>query len=197
MTPKTFIFIGRSGCGKGTQAALLEDALSKQEHKLPIAHLETGKLFRDFIKGATHTQEVSKGILEAGGLQPEFLTVFLWSQFLVMNMRKDCHLIIDGTPRRRDEAAVLHTAFEFYLRTNPHIIVLNVSREWSESRMMERKRKDDTVRDIELRLNWFDAEVAPAIEYYRNNSFYSFHEINGERSVEEIHKEIVKTVGLV
>jgi len=197
MTPQTFVFIGRSGCGKGTQAALLEEILSKKDTKLPIVHLETGKLFREFIKGATHTQEISKQILENGGLQPEFLTINLWADFLVMNMRKECHLILDGTPRRRDEAAVLHTAFEFYLRTNPHIIFINVSRGWSESRMMERKRKDDTKRDIELRLNWFDDEVAPAIDYYRNNSFYSFHEINGERSVSEIHADIVKMLNLV
>ncbi|MFA6459517.1 MAG: nucleoside monophosphate kinase [Candidatus Paceibacterota bacterium] len=196
MTPQTYIFMGRSGCGKGTQAGLLEKLLENKKEKLPTVHLETGKLFRDFIKGATHTQEVSKTILESGGLQPEFLTVYLWSAFMVMNMRKDCHLIVDGTPRRRDEAAVLHTAFEFYMRTNPHIIYLDVSRTWSEKHMLERKRQDDNKRDIELRLNWFDTDVAPAIEYYRNNPFYSFHSVNGERAIEEIHADIVKILGL-
>lgn len=197
MNQKTIIFIGRSGCGKGTQAVLLEQLLEKNDPKLPIVHLETGKLFRDFIKGATHTQEVSKTILESGGLQPEFLTVHLWADFLVMNMRKDCHLIIDGTPRRRDEAAVLHTAFEFYLRNKPEIVYLNVSRGWSETRMLERKRKDDTKQDIQLRLDWFDAEVVPAIDYYRDNPFYVFHDVNGERTIEEIHEDLVRRLNLV
>lgn len=196
MNPQTIIFIGRSGCGKGTQAQLVEKILEQKSPEKIIVHLETGKLFREFIKGATHTQEVSKNILEGGGLQPEFLTVHLWAGFLVGNMRKDCHLLIDGTPRRRDEASVLHTAFQFYERTKPHVIYLNVSREQSEARMLERKRKDDTKQDIQLRLDWFDQEVMPAVEYYRNNAFYSFHDINGERPIEEVHNDIVKSLGL-
>lgn len=196
MNPQTFLFIGRSGCGKGTQAALLENLLADRDAKYPIVHLETGKLFREFIKGATHTQEVSKAILEDGALQPEFLTVYLWADFMVRNMRKECHLIVDGTPRRRDEASVLHTAFEFYARINPQIIFINVSRGWSEERMLERKRQDDNKRDIEARLNWFDTEVMPTIDFYRHNSFYDFHEVDGEKSIEAVHADIVKKLNL-
>lgn len=195
MKPQTFLFIGRSGCGKGTQAALLEKLLEHREPKMSIVHLETGKLFREFIKGATYTQEISKNILESGKLQPQFLTVALWSNFFVMNVRKECHLIIDGTPRRKDEASVLHTAFEFYDRVKPNIILLNVSRGWSEERMLERQRADDTKRDIELRLNWFETEVVPTIDYYKNNPFYAFHDINGEQPVESIHADIKKALG--
>ena len=195
MTPQTYIFIGRSGCGKGTQAALLEKILREKTDN-HIAHLETGKLFRDFFNGATITQEMAQTIYNNGLLQPEFLTVHLWSDFLVMNMKKETTLIIDGTPRRQNEALVLHTAFEFYHRDSAHVIYINVPRESSHQRMVERKREDDTERDIELRLNWFDTEVLPAIEYYRKNPFYKVHEINGERPIEEVHADIVKTLGL-
>ncbi len=194
MHPSTIVFIGRSGCGKGTQANLIEEFLKKQDSDLSVVHLETGKLFREFVEGATYSQEKSKNLYKSGSLQPEFLTVHLWGDFLIRNMRKDSHLIIDGTPRRQDEASVLHTAFEFYERQKPHIFFINVSREWSETRMIERKRTDDTKQDIELRLNWFDKEVVPAIEYYKHNPFYNFHEINGERTIEEIHEDIVKIV---
>jgi adenylate kinase family enzyme len=197
MNPQTFIFIGRSGCGKGTQAALLEKALKNNNIDRPIVHLETGKFFRDFFKGATYTHEKSKKIYDTGGLQPEFLTVHLWSDFLVTYMKNDAHLIIDGTPRRRNEATVLHSAFQFYARTQPIIIHLNVSREWSEARMTERKREDDTSRDIQLRLDWFDAEVIPTIDYYRDNAFYKYVEVDGQKSVEEVHADIVKMAGLV
>ena len=93
MTPKTFIFIGRSGCGKGTQAELLQKILEQKFREMSMLHLETGKLFREFINGKTYTQELSHFIYEAGGLQPEFLTVHLWSDFFVGNMKKDLLLI--------------------------------------------------------------------------------------------------------
>jgi len=197
MTEKTFIFIGRSGCGKGTQAELLQKVLAEKSPEIQILHLETGKLFREFITGKTHTQELSRFIYDAGGLQPEFLTVHLWSDFFVANMKKNLHLIIDGTPRKLHEASVLHSAFEFYQREKPQIIFLNVSRKWSEARMLARKRMDDNKQDIEARLDWFDADVVPAIDFYRNNAFYDFHDVDGERAIEEIHADIVKRVGLV
>ncbi|MBU6426769.1 nucleoside monophosphate kinase [Patescibacteria group bacterium] len=196
MKPQTFIFIGRSGCGKGTQAALLDKALKKQTPKMPIVHLETGKLFRDFIQGKNYTHELSKKIYENGGLQPEFLTVHLWSDFFAENMKVDANLIIDGTPRKLAEARILHTAFEFYGRGRPKVILLNVSRKWSEDRMLERHRADDNKRDIKARLDWFDTEVAPTVEFFRNNSFYEFFDIDGERAIEAIHSDIVKTLDL-
>lgn len=196
MTPQTLIFTGRSGCGKGTQAALVEDVLKKMTPETPIVHLETGKLFRQFIQGKNYTHEISRKIYEAGGLQPEFLTVHLWSDFFVADMREGAHLIIDGTPRKHTEARILHTAFEFYDRVKPQIILLNVSRDWSEARMMERKRADDNKRDIEARLDWFDKEVAPTVEFFRRNSFYDFHDVDGERGIDEIHEDIVNRLRL-
>jgi adenylate kinase family enzyme len=197
MIPKTFIFIGRSGCGKGTQAQLLEKFLVEKSPGILVVHLETGKLFREFIKGKTYTHDLSRAIYESGGLQPDFLAVHLWSDFFVLEMKKDVHLIIDGTPRKLHESKILHTAFEFYKCEKPQVILLNVSRKWSEDRMLARKRVDDNKRDIAARLNWFDTEVTPAIDFYRDNSFYDFHDIDGERTIGEIHSDIVKRVGLV
>jgi adenylate kinase len=197
MLPKTFILIGRSGCGKGTQAELLEKFLKEKSPNIPIIHLETGKLFREFIKGKKYTHEMSRIIYENGGLQPEFLTVHLWSDFFVDNMKEGVHLIIDGTPRKLHEARILHTAFEFYKREKPQIIYLNVSRKWSEEKLLARKRVDDNKRDIKARLDWFDTEVAPTIDFYRNDSFYDFHDVDGERTIGEIYEDIVKRVGLV
>ena len=197
MTPQTFIFTGRSGCGKGTQAELLEKILTEKSPEISVVHLETGKLFREFIVGESYTQGLSKMINKAGGLQPEFLTIHLWSDFFVKNIRENVHLITDGTPRKINEAKVLHTAFEFYKREKPKIIFLNVSRAWSKERMLARKRADDSLSDIEARLDWFDADVVPTIDFFRDNPFYDFHDVNGERTIEEIHDDIVKKVGLV
>ena len=51
MELQTFIFIGRSGCGKGTQVTLLQEHIKKQDHKRHILfYIETGERFRQFIK---------------------------------------------------------------------------------------------------------------------------------------------------
>ena len=68
---------------------------------------------------------------------------------------------------------------------------MNVSKEWSFTRMMERKRADDTPEKIQNRLDWFEKDVTPAINFFKNKDRYNFIEINGEQTVEEVHKEII------
>lgn len=196
MTPLTIIFTGRSGCGKGTQAELLDQFLKENTPEIPVIHLETGKLFREFIQGENYTHELSKKIYEHGGLQPEFLTIHLWSDFFVTNMQKNSHLIIDGTPRKLNESETIDSALRFYGRDKVNVVEINVSRQVSEERMLERKRSDDNKRDIEARLDWYDKEVVPAVDFFKNKSLYDFHEIDGERSIDDIHSDIVKTLGL-
>ena len=49
MNPQTFVFIGRSGCGKGTQAKLLQDVLKEKNPDQEIFYIETGANFRKFL----------------------------------------------------------------------------------------------------------------------------------------------------
>lgn len=194
MTPKTFIFSGRSGCGKGTQVDLLIKKLQEVDSVRSLVHLETGKLFREFIKGETYTQKISNKIYDAGGLQPEFLTISLWANFFIGQMKENVHLVVDGTPRKHHEAIVLDSAMKFYKREKPFFVHLNVSRKWAEERLLGRHRVDDNKEDILARLDWYDTDVVPAIQFYKNNPDYVFLEINGEQTVEDVHKDILKTI---
>ena len=45
---QSFIFMGRSGCGKGTQAKLLMEYLKKIDPARDIFYLETGAGVREF-----------------------------------------------------------------------------------------------------------------------------------------------------
>lgn len=190
MEPVTCIFMGRSGCGKGTQAKLLMDYLhTKSDHK--ITYVETGERFRAFIKEQGHSSELSREIAQTGGLQPEFLAVWNWATLFVETISGDEHLILDGMPRRIREAHVLDSAMGFYKRTMPLVIHIQTSKEWSKNRMMERKRADDTEDDIERRLSWFDIEVTPIFEFYERDRNYNYIVINGEQSVEDVHNELI------
>jgi adenylate kinase family enzyme len=61
---------------------------------------------------------------------------------------------------------------------------------------MLRKRHDDTEEGIEKRLNWYQDEVVPAIDYYNQHPYYNVVEVNGEQSVEDVHKEILQKISL-
>src|SRR3989344_8626852 len=191
MDKLSIMFMGRSGCGKGTQANLLMEFLKKNDPAREIFYLETGAGVREFNKQSSYSSELSKKIYLEGGLQPEFISIWVWSSMLIKYMKEDIHLIMDGTPRRLDEARALDSAFEFYKIIKPNFILLNVSREWSKERMLSRKRPDDHISDIESRLDWFEKEVVPAINFYRGNPDYNFLEINGEWTQEEVHKELL------
>ena len=88
--PRVFIFIGRSGCGKGTQADLIMKHLCEHDKSCKTVHVETGALLREFRKGETLTQKKCAEIMEAGGLMPEFLVVGLWSEYLMKNIEGGC-----------------------------------------------------------------------------------------------------------
>jgi adenylate kinase family enzyme len=194
MNPQTFIFIGRSGCGKGTQAKLLIDYLKGHDQAHSVFYLESGAVFRKLIAENTHTAKLAKRIYEAGGLQPEFLAVWVWANLLIDTMTGEEHLVIDGTPRKPREAHVLDSAFKFYKREKPTVVHLDVSREWSVSKLTDRNRPDDNPGDIEARLNWFESEVMPAINFFRGNSYYRVLDINGEQPIEKVHADVVASI---
>lgn len=191
MLPQSFIFIGRSGCGKGTQAKLLEEYLNKINPQRKVFYLETGAEFRKFIRNDGYTQKLSKKIYYEGGSQPEFISVYMWSHLLVKNFEKDEHLIVDGTPRKLHEAGALHSVFDFYKRDKPYFIFINIGEKWAMERMKDRGRIDDNLRDIKARLSWYETDVIPAIGFYRDNAKYHFLEINGEQAIEKVHKDIL------
>lgn len=196
MNQKSFIFIGRSGCGKGTQAKLLSDYLKKIDPSREILYVQSGQEFREFIKGNSETQKLSKAIYDVGGLQPEFLAIYMWANVLVNKFTKNEHVIMDGMPRKFHEAGVLESIFDFYKLEKPVVINIDISKEQSIDRLMARGRVDDNREDIAERLSWYETDVVPAIAFYENNPKYNFIKIDGNRSIEDVHKDIIEKANL-
>ena len=190
-----FVFIGRSGCGKGTQADLLQNFL-KEKGIGPTLYIETGDLFRDFIKGETFAQKRSREFYENSIRQPDFLACHMWSHLLLSSCEEGTTAIFDGTPRSLAEAQVLASAFPFFGFDKKYVIHIDVSRKWSQERLLLRGRADDQAGDkIEKRLDWYDKDVVPAVEYFKNDPEVTFLHINGEQSVESVHDEIMNRLG--
>lgn len=194
MDSQAFVFLGRSGCGKGTQAELLSAYLGKKGKK--VLHVETGKAFRNLALGDGLAGENIQKILKNGDLIPVFLPIWVWTDFLIKNFTGQEDLILDGVCRRKEEAIALDSAFDFYRIEKLNIILVNVSKEWSRDKLIARKRADDTPEKIENRLAWYEVDVLPSLRYFREKAGYNFIEINGEQTVEEVHKDIIKALGI-
>lgn len=194
----TFIMMGRSGCGKGTQADLLIAYLKEKgivSDQAPLFYLEMGDKFRELVSGTSHTSRLSKAVMERSERQPSFLAISIWSSLLTENLMGDENIIIDGTPRALIEAEAFDTAMKFYGRKNVCVIHLDVSREWAKTRLEERGRGDDKKPgDIDRRLDWFETDVVPAINYYDQNPDYNYLQINGEQTIEAVHAEILNKI---
>ena len=198
MKKETFIFIGASGCGKGTQVELLKGELTKRDPGTPIFHLQTGQHFREFAKEQSYAARIAKEAQERGELLPGFLSMWLWSDIFIKNLTGNEHLVIDGSPRTVDEAEHLDVALKFFRRATPTVVFIKVSPEWSVTRMKERatkeNRADDSEASIARRLSWFEREVLPTVERYRRDRDYRFLEVNGEQTVNEVHQEVLGKV---
>ena len=184
------IFIGRSGCGKGTQSALLIDYFKsiKQE----TVYLSTGDEFRKLIaEGDNFTSKKVDYIYEQGGRHPDFLCVTILGNFFKNNFDPNKNLIMDGGLRSLNEAETVADIFDFYEVKNAKVFNLNVSHEWSVDKLKKRHRDDDNEQIFEAKKKWYEDEVVPAINFLKNNNSFDFHVIDGENSIEDVHKDII------
>ncbi len=187
-----FVFIGRSGCGKGTQATFLKEYLKEHDTTArPVLYIESGGRFRELIKGGSYTGKLCEDVNTRGKRGADFLGVWGWASVLVEQSTGNEHVMFDGSPRSLTEAMAMSSAFNFYGHT-ANVIFLNVSREWSFKHLMSRGRADDASVDaINKKLDWFDTDVMPGIEFLRNDPHCNFIEVNGEMGKEDVHNFIV------
>ncbi len=189
----TFIFFGKSGSGKGTQAELLIENIEKAGEK--TLYIETGQKFRDFVsKEDNHTSRMTREVLAKNELMPVFMPIWLWTGELVDNFTGEETLVLDGLCRREDEAVVLDSAMKFYKRKKPVVVYIKVSDEWALTRLKERGREDDTEEYLKKRVDWFEWQVKPAMALFHDNGDYHFLEINGEQPIEEVQAELVAKI---
>ena len=74
---------------------------------------------------------------------------------------------------------------------------MNVSEHWAEDHLRLRGRADDLKPEVVAkRLAFFNTDVVPALDYYRENNTHRFLEINGEQTPEEVFNDIKKGLGL-
>lgn len=180
---KIIILMGRSGCGKGTQAKRLQADLN-------FAYLVTGDLLRKRAEKNDFSGKKLKSILENGGRVPTAFMFPVWSR-QVNRLRKEIKaggLIVDGSPRSRIEAELMDEVFAWYGWPSAQPILLNISEETALNRLTKRGRADDKPEAMRARLDFYNRDVQPAVDYYQKQE--RLISIDGEQSIEAIHQEI-------
>jgi adenylate kinase len=194
--PYTFVFFGIVGSGKGTQVELLEKYLKENLSVAHFVHASSGSEYRKIVASGNYTSTLIKGVLEAGKLQPDFLTNGLFVSILTSNMQEDSCIVADGFPRSISQSETFEKAMAYYSRNDVHIIYIEVGKEEAIKRMKLRARSDDHDEGIANRFDEYINNVVPAMNYFKDKSGYTIHTINGEQSIEDVHKEIIASLGI-
>jgi len=173
------ILIGIQGAGKSTQGNILSE-------KLNIPYLSTGHIFRELSKEKTPTGRYIKETMNAGYLIPDEKALEIVSEYL-HRPEYEKGYIMDGFPRTIVQAEAFENGID-------KVIYLKVSDKEALWRLSGRddNREDDTLKAIRKRINLFHEFTKPVLDYYRKKGIVI--DIDGEKSIEEIHEEIMKVI---
>lgn len=192
----TFVFFGIVGSGKGTQVQLLEQYLKDKGLSNDVVSTSTGEEFRKIISSGSYTGQLVKTIIEKGELQPDFLTISLFTNILVSGMNENTSFMTDGYPRTIEQSIAFESAMKFYNRKDVHIVYIELSTEEAVKRMKLRGRTDDNDEGIANRLEVYKNDVIPAMNYFNGKEGYTMHTINGEQSIDDVFKDLIKSLNL-
>ncbi|KKR76921.1 MAG: Adenylate kinase [Candidatus Levybacteria bacterium GW2011_GWA2_40_8] len=176
------VIIGIQGAGKSTQGNLLSE-------KIGVPYLSTGHIFRQIAKEKTALGRKVKEIMTAGFLQPDDLTVQVVESYLKRPEYAKGY-IIDGFPRTLDQVKTFKNHVD-------KVIYLDISDQEALRRLQfqnaDGSRPDATAEAIKKRVELFHEVTEPVIHYYRERGLLL--DIDGEKTIEEIHKEILEKLG--
>jgi len=174
------ILIGIQGSGKSTQGNLLKEELN-------IPYLSTGHIFREMAKEKTSLGRYIKEIMNAGFLIPDDKTVEIVSEYLKKPEYTKGY-IMDGFPRTLEQVKLFENGVD-------KVVYLKVSdREalWRLSYRDGDDRQDETLAAIRKRIELFNTLTKPVLDYYQKRGILV--EIDGEKSIEDIRKEILEKI---
>ncbi len=174
------ILIGIQGAGKSTQGNLFS-------RKLKIPYLSTGHIFRELSREHTSLGRYIKEVMNAGYLISDSKTLTIVSEYLKRPEYQKGY-ILDGFPRTIAQAKTFKNGIDavIYLFVSDREALWRLSYRNDEGEA----REDETLAAVRKRIELFHRFTKPVLVYYQRKGILL--EINGERSIKEIHKEILQ-----
>ena len=185
------IIFGPPGAGKGTQANFIVN-------KYNLYKLSTGEVLRNEIKNKTELGKKISSIINSGSLVSDDIVKKLVEIFISDKKYKN-RLIFDGYPRNLIQANTLKELLSKHKQKIDLVIKLSVSLDTIKKRIIERrtleKRADDSEEIAIKRYKTYEKSTEPVIDYYKKLNLLKV--INGERSIDQINKEISDIINLI
>jgi len=209
------LIVGPQASGKGTQAEKLIE-------KFGLAHVEMGSLLRDIAKEQTPLGYKVSQLVNNGKLVPDELVIEILNNYLngigrlegilfdgfprIISQAEYFEKFLEEKGQKLDLVIYLTLPREevfkrlinrrtcstcgkiFNLLTKPPKV--DGVCDFCEGKLII--RADETPEKINSRLDWFEKEVVPMIEFYRQRDMVE--EINGNRPIEVIFKDIAKSL---
>lgn len=207
------IILGRQGAGKGTQCVRLS------RHYV-VPHISTGDMLRAAVREGTELGLIAKEVMDAGGLVGDDTMIGIVGDRLGKPDASSRGYILDGFPRTVAQAEALATTT--VERPIHVVIDLDVPREIVVDRISSRRvcrdcgtnytssgddprpwicdvcggdvsqRADDTPDAVNRRLDLYESQTAPLIEYYGQRG--QLVVVNGVGHPDNVFKRLTEVV---
>lgn len=214
-SPIYLVLVGPPGAGKGTQAAMLEQALG-------LKQVASGDLFREHLKNQTELGLLAKSYMDRGELVPDDVTIRMVQERI---SQPDCArgVILDGFPRTLEQAKALDEMLATMGARIALVPLLVVPDEELMERLTGRRvckqcganyhvrfnppqvqgvcdacggelyqRSDDTPETVRNRLYVYYKQTSPLIGYYFAKGLLV--KINGSQPMADVQRDLVAAV---
>jgi adenylate kinase len=201
------IFLGPPGAGKGTQARILE-------RQFGVKQISTGDILRRHRAEGTHLGEQAEGYMQRGELVPDGLIVDMIAGELESH---PTGFIMDGFPRTVAQAQALDAMLArkgWPLDAVRAPLISRLSARWSNPRNGRTyntttnppktagiddddggpliQRVDDLPETVAKRLDVYDAQTRPLIDYYRRAG--KLVEIDALKDVPDVARQLIRSI---
>lgn len=212
--PLVVIMMGAPGAGKGTHAQDLSKTLN-------IAHISTGDLFRENIKNQTQLGNMAKDLMDKGLLVPDKIAVDMLFNYIKDNGYDKTGYILDGFPRTLIQAKALDERLardykkiavnlnideeKLVQRITGSLICKSCAASYHKVNTPPKtegicdscsaelyQRDDDTKEVLKTRLEAYNKDTKPLLDYYQNKKILKDIDSNGSKEV--VFETLLNTV---
>ncbi|WP_436793635.1 adenylate kinase [Actinospongicola halichondriae] len=207
------VMLGRQGAGKGTQCTRLS-------RHFVVPHISTGDMLRAAVKEGTEFGRKAQEYMSAGELLPDDVIIGIVEERLLKDDTRQRGYILDGFPRTEEQAETLaeitaHQPLDM-------VVDLDVPTDVVLRRLASRRvcvdcganysvdtppkhnwtcdhcggeviqRDDDTEDAIQRRLDLYEEETAPLVDWYRKRDLLMV--VDGDGDADEVTARLVRAI---
>lgn len=213
--PIYIVLLGPPGVGKGTQAEVLAE-------KLDLPHISSGEIFRENIKNDTEMGKLAQTYMKKGELVPDDVTISMIRERFSRPDCKNGAILdgFPRTPAQADALALMLKGFGGRVNLVPYItapdevLMERLVGRWTcraAGHIFHEKfnppqksglcdidgselyqRDDDKAETVLHRIDVYQEQTAPLIEYYRQHG--TLVEINGFMSIEKVSAQLMSAL---